>query len=191
MPDRLNRNASLGGLAWGLAGLLLPHVLEEAALLLPWVRRNRDTVGRLPPPVPHLAARLGPAHVVAFYGLTVLWMIAAAAPVARRGRRVERSAGAFAFGVTAATLLLGSTGHVALSLAARRYTPGTVTAAVIGIPYGAYVLWRLARGGALSRAQLAGALLLALLPDPPVHLTVLLLGRAAGVVPPGHRPHGR
>ena len=99
-------------------------------------------------------------------------------PVARWGRRAERSAGEFAFGAAAATLLLGSTGHVVLSLSARRYTPGAVTAALTGIPYGAYVLWRLAREGVLSRTQVAGALLLALLPDPPVHLTALVLGRA-------------
>ena len=178
MLDRLNRSASLSALARSLAALLAPHVLEEAGTLLPWLRRNRDAVDRLPPPVPHLASRLRPAHVVVFYGAVVLWMTAAA-PVARSGRGAGGSAGAFACGVSAATLLLGSTGHVALSLAARRYTPGVATAALAGVPYGAYVLWRLAREGALSRTQVAGALLLALLPDPPVHLSALLLGRAA------------
>jgi uncharacterized membrane protein len=179
MLDRLNRSTSTRGLAWGLVGLLLPHVLEEAGSLLPWLRRNRDAIDRLPLALQHLALRLRPGHVAAFYGLVVLWMTAAAAPVARRGRRARRTAGAFAFGVAAATLLLGSIGHVVLSLAARRYTPGVTTAALTGVPYGAYVLWRLTRDGVLSRSQLAGALLLALLPDPPVHLTALLLGRAA------------
>jgi hypothetical protein len=178
MLDRLNRSTSLSGLAWGLTGLLLPHVLEEASSLLPWLHRNRDAVDRLPSPIPRLAPRLRPAHVVAFYSAVVLWMTAAAMPVARRGRRARRGAGALAFGAAAATLLLGSAGHVVLSVAARRYTPGVVTAALTGIPYGAYVLWRLMREGALSRTQLTGALLLALLPDPPVHLTALLLGRA-------------
>jgi hypothetical protein len=53
------------------------------------------------------------------------------------------------------------------------------TAALTGIPYGVYALWRLAREGALSGGQLSGALLLALLPDPPIHLSAMLLGRAA------------
>ncbi len=179
MLDRLNGSLPLNRLAWGLAVLLVPHVLEEAGTLLPWLRRNRDAVQRLPAPVPQFASRLSPWHLVAFYGAVVVWMTAAAVPVARSGREVARSAGAFAFGASAATLLLGSAGHVVLSLAARRYTPGVATAALTGIPYGAYVLWRLVRERALSGGQLAGALLLALLPDPPIHLTALLLGRAA------------
>jgi hypothetical protein len=179
MPDRPKRSDSLAGLGWGLLALLVPHVLEEAGSVLPWLRRNRDAVDRLPGPLARLAARLGPAHVVAFYGVTMLWMSAAAVPVVRRGRRGARGAGAFAFAVAAATLLLGSTGHVVLSLAARRYTPGALTAALAGLPYGGYVLWRLVREGGIDRAQLAGALLLGLLPDPPVHLATVVLGRAA------------
>jgi hypothetical protein len=179
MPDRLPRGASRSGLAGGLLVLLLPHVLEEAGLLLPWLRRNRDAVGRLPAPLPRLAARLRPGDVVAFYGATALWMTVAAVPVARLGRGAGRGAGVFAFAVAAATLLLGSTGHVVLSLAARRYTPGVVTAALAGMPFGAYALWRLTREGDLSRTRLAGALLLGLLPDPPVHLAAVVLGRVA------------
>lgn len=178
MLDRLNRSLPLPALAWGLAPLLLAHVLEEARSLLPWLHRNRDVLARLPLPLQHLASGLRPAHVGAFYGVVVLWMAAAAVPVARSGRRTRRSPGAFAFGVAVATLLLGSVGHVALSLAARRYIPGVATAALTGLPYGAYVLWRLAQEGVLSRGQLAGALLLALLPDPPVHLAVLALRRS-------------
>jgi hypothetical protein len=168
------RRPSLRTLISLLPGLVLAHVLEESGTLLPWRDRHRPLVSKLPVPFRTAMHRMRLPHVVPLYG-GLAGFIAGASLLARDAPR--GSSRMLGLGVAGWTTVLGTAGHLALSAAARRYTPGVATSLGL-LPFAGYLVARLGRDRALSPRQMGLALLLALPLDPPVHLSGALLGRA-------------
>ncbi|GIP38157.1 hypothetical protein J31TS4_14370 [Paenibacillus sp. J31TS4] len=162
---------SLEALIWLLPAAFFLHDGEEIMTVEKWVRsrpaRDRLEDPRLFNPGKHLTVQF--AIAVLLIGACLLLASSYAA-----GRLADTGRPNPLFVGIVSVFLLDGLKHVGASVLARSYTPGVWTAALVEIPYGAYVLWRLFAEGAADGTTLAVGTAMAL------PLTLALVG--AGLV---------
>lgn len=129
------------------------HDLEEVAILPGWLRtqlpRLREQFEQVPDPVWQRLHRVDTVQFAA--AASVLGTVVAAAAVAG-----HRTAGRSSF-YQAALTGFGAHGvvHLAQAAALGRYTPGSVTSAVVVLPYTLWARHRLRRAGLLQPTRWA------------------------------------
>ena len=140
---------------WGLFGAWLVHDIEELVTMPVWTRRATARLAERYPKVPRRvlsALTVSPRQAQVAIGVVGVVVAAAAADGARTGGRSEFYQGTLAgFGVHAV-------GHVAGSVALRRYTPGVITAPTLVAPFALWAVRELRRAGVpLASGGMSGA----------------------------------
>ncbi len=140
-----------GAVTWGLLGAWAVHDLEELATVPWWLRRNvpelRKRFPRVPEGVWRWAESMGAAEFAAAVGV----MGAVVGTASAAGRLTGGRSGFYQGALTG--FGLHGLMHMAQAAAVRGYTPGSVTAPLVVVPFTLWARGRLRKAGVLRPAR--------------------------------------
>lgn len=151
----------IGWATWGLFLAWLLHDIEELITMPGWGGRNVTRLSSIYPSAPGwLWSRLDMSRSHVTVGITIMggfMLVAAIDGVRSAGTSWFYQAVLIGFG-------LHGIGHLAMSVLARSYTPGVLTAPIIVVPFSLWAWRTLEQAGAVSAGTSNLFIALALLP---------------------------
>lgn len=149
--EMLNGWFSVGTLMWLFPGVFMLHDLEEIIFIDGWWDRHGAAV------LPKLPARLRPAFLgiarmtSAQFAVAVMLLFICFLPITYAAAEL----GSYGLLISCnVVLFLHVFTHLGQSLYLGRYTPGVVTAVLLGVPYPLYLLYRLIHEGLITAGDI-------------------------------------